>query len=515
MLASLLLALGIALVGGFLTSLVLSARPVASRALADYYAPTRQTRRERIGLAIARRLPFSLEAWENHLRWAQRNGAYRGDSLGSIFFQCLLFGGLACLVVLVNPAPAAFLLPVGAFAYPLIRLRAKANTARKRVARTLPETAALIAAELAAGVAPETAIARAASLPGPLSALLEEAMQASRESGRPLFSRKPISGTLIGIYARERPACPLCLRQSGGFGGGERRGRGIPDERDRSRTGGGASCTPDGGRREVGRQTGHGRGDFLLRPLRGYLIVRGNQSRLDRLPGVRMHLEIVSWRKFLAGSSLAVFSLCLFAFRPRPEIQANIVDAVTAMPTLTPAPALFYPLPLPTLPHTGGGDAPSAAANTQAQVENDAPFACRLPLDYGRVTQRYGVETDGIVHKGVDYGCLDDHSLVYSPMAGVIAHAGFLAGGLGNTIIVERGGWRVLLGHLAFWNRVVGDTIKAGDVVGICGNSGNSSGPHVHMEIQRWNATWGWMTVPPRNLPGAEGCVWESWQKWP
>lgn len=197
MLASLLLALGIALVGGFLTSLVLSARPVASRALADYYAPTRQTRRERIGLAIARRLPFSLEAWENHLRWAQRNGAYRGDSLGSIFFQCLLFGGLACLVVLVNPAPAAFLLPVGAFAYPLIRLRAKANTARKRVARTLPETAALIAAELAAGVAPETAIARAASLPGPLSALLEEAMQASRESGRPLFSRKPISGTLI------------------------------------------------------------------------------------------------------------------------------------------------------------------------------------------------------------------------------------------------------------------------------------------------------------------------------
>jgi len=104
--------------------------------------------------------------------------------------------------VLINPAPMAFLLPVGAFAYPLVRLRSKANTVRKRVFRTLPETAALIAAELAAGTAPDVAVSRAGAIPGPLSVLLREAVEASRSTGKPLFSRKPITGTLVEVMAQ-------------------------------------------------------------------------------------------------------------------------------------------------------------------------------------------------------------------------------------------------------------------------------------------------------------------------
>lgn len=172
----------------------------AAKALTDYYADRteRKSRQEEIGSLVAGKL-LSVKTWEDHLRWAQRGGQYNGQTLGGIVFQGLVFAGLSLLVVLINPAPMAFLLPVGAFAYPLVRLRSKANTVRKRVFRTLPETAALIAAELAAGTAPDVAAARAAAIPGPLSTLLREAVEMSRGTGRPLFSRKPITGALVEV----------------------------------------------------------------------------------------------------------------------------------------------------------------------------------------------------------------------------------------------------------------------------------------------------------------------------
>jgi Flp pilus assembly protein TadB len=170
----------------------------AAKALNDYYAERteKKTKQEAIGEAVAGKL-LSVKTWEDHLRWAQRGGQYIGQSLGGVVFQGLLFAGLSALLIPVNPAPVSFLLPVGAFAYPLVRLRSKANTVRKRVFRTLPETAALIAAELAAGTAPDVAVARAAAIPGPLSALLREAVELSRTTGKPLFSRQPITGTLM------------------------------------------------------------------------------------------------------------------------------------------------------------------------------------------------------------------------------------------------------------------------------------------------------------------------------
>lgn len=172
----------------------------AAKALNDYYAERteKKTKQEAIGEAVAGKL-LSVKTWEDHLRWAQRGGQYIGRSLGGVVFQGLLFAGLSALLIPVNPAPVSFLLPVGAFAYPLVRLRSKANTVRKRVFRTLPETAALIAAELAAGTAPDVAVARAAAIPGPLSALLREAVELSRTTGKPLFSRQPITGTLMEV----------------------------------------------------------------------------------------------------------------------------------------------------------------------------------------------------------------------------------------------------------------------------------------------------------------------------
>jgi Flp pilus assembly protein TadB len=162
------------------------------------------SRTEQFGQKIARRLPFSFEAWEGHLLWAQRGGHFGGWGIGRLVSTSLLYGCIGACLVLANPIPVALLVPLAAAVYPFISLRARANTLRRRVVRSLPELATLVAAEMSAGVSPELAIQRAADIPGPTNALLLEVLAATRSTGRPLFSRKPMKGALVEICAQAK-----------------------------------------------------------------------------------------------------------------------------------------------------------------------------------------------------------------------------------------------------------------------------------------------------------------------
>lgn len=196
----------LALVVYFLTG-SLNLKPKVGRGLEDFYASAGNeqkaaSRGEQIGNRVAERLPFSLDTWEEHLRWAQRGGYFKGWGIGRLVFTAMIYAGVGALVLLVNPAPASLLVPLGAAAYPFISVRAKANTVRKRIVRGLPEVAALVAAEMSAGVSPDQAVQRASVLPGPLTGLLSDVLAYSRSAGRPLFGRKPVRGALVEIFAQ-------------------------------------------------------------------------------------------------------------------------------------------------------------------------------------------------------------------------------------------------------------------------------------------------------------------------
>ncbi|RCK72763.1 MAG: hypothetical protein ANABAC_1297 [Anaerolineae bacterium] len=200
----------------------------ADKALVEYYEQKKMNSTgEVVGEAIAKKLPISLETWQDHLRWAQRGGKYKDYTIGRLVFTSVLYGGVGLIFPIINPAFFSLLVPIGAAVYPFIALRAKANTVRKRVLRLLPETAALISAELAAGNSPEKAVERAAQLPGALSGLLKEAIAATSSSARPLFSRKPVQGTLVETFRKANLpaltafASQLDLVASKGVGGAE------------------------------------------------------------------------------------------------------------------------------------------------------------------------------------------------------------------------------------------------------------------------------------------------------
>ena len=73
---------------------------------------------------------------------------------------------------------------------------------------------------------------------------------------------------------------------------------------------------------------------------------------------------------------------------------------------------------------------------------------------------------------------------VYATGAGKVITAGWSSDGFGNHVIIDHGyGYQSIYGHLSKINVPVGMNVKRGDPIGLSGNSGTSSGPHLHYQI--------------------------------
>jgi hypothetical protein len=86
-------------------------------------------------------------------------------------------------------------------------------------------------------------------------------------------------------------------------------------------------------------------------------------------------------------------------------------------------------------------------------------------------------------HNGMDYGC-PERTPVYAAHAGQVGRIGFEDGGYGNYVRVNTRWGRVIDAHLSRYVVAMGQVIKAGDLIGFSGNTGCSSGPHLHHEIR-------------------------------
>jgi murein DD-endopeptidase MepM/ murein hydrolase activator NlpD len=97
----------------------------------------------------------------------------------------------------------------------------------------------------------------------------------------------------------------------------------------------------------------------------------------------------------------------------------------------------------------------------------------------GRLTQEYHPG-----HNGLDIA-VPVGTPIQTTMDGQVVHAGWNNQGYGNLVIVENGEYRTYYAHLSSIPVSVGDTVQAGTTIGLSGNTGNSTGPHLHYEIRR------------------------------
>jgi len=73
---------------------------------------------------------------------------------------------------------------------------------------------------------------------------------------------------------------------------------------------------------------------------------------------------------------------------------------------------------------------------------------------------------------------------VYASGAGKVIVAGWSSDGFGYHVIIDHGyGFETIYGHLSKIEVPVGLNVKRGDLIGLTGNSGTSSGPHLHYQI--------------------------------
>lgn len=101
-----------------------------------------------------------------------------------------------------------------------------------------------------------------------------------------------------------------------------------------------------------------------------------------------------------------------------------------------------------------------------------------------------GTKTQGIHgHNGVDYGA-PRGTAIYAAADGVVKIANYRAGnpwfgGYGNYIMIEHSnGTQTLYAHLGAVDVTVGNVVGKGQTIGKVGNTGRSTGPHLHFEVR-------------------------------
>ena len=130
------------------------------------------------------------------------------------------------------------------------------------------------------------------------------------------------------------------------------------------------------------------------------------------------------------------------------------------------------------------------ANNQNIQIENieSKGFGKILwPVKYGKITSKYGNRTHPILksvkfHRGVDIA-VSIGTPVYSGIKGKVTFAG-RKGNYGNLVEIEgNDGIKVRYAHLNSIDVVTGQKVSDGEKVAETGNTGMSTGPHLHYEI--------------------------------
>lgn len=107
----------------------------------------------------------------------------------------------------------------------------------------------------------------------------------------------------------------------------------------------------------------------------------------------------------------------------------------------------------------------------------------KMPLETTQITSEFGFRRFRW-HHGTDLR-LRTGDPIYSVFDGIVRVRSFDRNGYGYYIVVRhKNGLETLYGHMSKLIAEVGQEVKAGDILGLGGSTGRSTGPHLHFEVR-------------------------------
>lgn len=166
-------------------------------------------------------------------------------------------------------------------------------------------------------------------------------------------------------------------------------------------------------------------------------------------------------------------------------IEANRLNAEQSLPVgaelVLPDGEPPIPVPRVTTPKTKVNRTEAEPANVPKPPDVDVSGVSvgklLWPTSGHVITQYYGWR-----HTGLDIDG-DLTSPLYAAHDGVVTTAGWNSGGYGLQVVVSGGGAMTRYAHSSKLFVKIGDTVKKGQVIAMMGNTGRSTGSHLHFEV--------------------------------
>lgn len=136
-------------------------------------------------------------------------------------------------------------------------------------------------------------------------------------------------------------------------------------------------------------------------------------------------------------------------------------------------------------------DSVTKLAKNKEEMINSTPAIQPISIDdFRRISDYYGPRRDPFngemrMHRGMDFtGPVGTE--IYATGDGKVEEAEFNSFGYGNQVVIDHGfGYKTIYAHLRKIDVEVGEEVKRGQVIGELGNTGRSTGPHLHYEVRK------------------------------
>ena len=130
-----------------------------------------------------------------------------------------------------------------------------------------------------------------------------------------------------------------------------------------------------------------------------------------------------------------------------------------------------------------------AVLDSHSNIFREIPSIWPIQGGVGRITMPFGRQQNPFtgqyyIHRGIDISTFRQGDPIVATADGQVIFVGFDRDGFGNNVIIRhRHGFFTRYAHMLSFRVQVGQRVNQGQVIGYIGNTGLSTGPHLHYEV--------------------------------